>query len=605
MPLTNSPVREKIDQELNGILYSNAASSMIATLVNASLLVLIFWRVADHMMIATWYGVNLIFVLFRYFLLYQLRRFQYPKIWENSFVVATILAGLAFGSSAVLLYDHPSLVHQVLLGFVIGGMAAGSTSSYSASLRIFFGYSFFLLTPLTVLFFLQKGEIALSMGSMMILFTIMLCITAYRMHNTLSQSIALRFENKELMDYLESAKIEVDTINKGLQQEITDRKSIENALRESEEKYRILIENIQDGVFIIQNFQIVFANEAFAAIVGYEVDEVINSNFISFIDPEDLEMVASRYSKRIAGEDVPDDYEFRVLKKDNAGKVDVRMHVGLITYKDEVASVGTIKDITMQKQTEEVLRVAKEAAENANRAKTEFLANMSHEIRTPLNGILGMAQLTLSLVSDPTQQEYIGIIKDSGDSLLTIVDDILDFSELETGKLDLEQIDFNLEEEINNTIHLLQIQAENKGLLFHRKIDLKKPLILKGDPGRLKQIIVNLLGNAIKYTNHGEIWFRLELTYVNSCPDNLQIHIEDTGIGIDSSQIDRIFESFTQADGSSTRNYGGTGLGLSITKKLVTMMGGKIWCVSKQGVGSHFYCSIPVEAGNPENLQPH
>jgi len=307
------------------------------------------------------------------------------------------------------------------------------------------------------------------------------------------------------------------------------------------------------------------------------------------VHPEDLPAVESSLQRAI-DEKGQGSAEYRIILPDGSVRnVSWIERVVLDEHANVSRLIGVSMDTTDRKRADAELRTAKDAAEAANRAKSEFLANMSHEIRTPMNGVIGMTDLLLETKLTSKQREYLGMVKSSADALLTVINDILDFSRIAAGKLELEPIDFNARDAIGDTANTVALRAYQKGLELIVDIDAAVPHTLRGDPGRLCQILVNLLGNAIKFTHHGEVILRV--TTEAATMQDLVLHFSttDTGIGIPLDRQKSVFEAFAQADASMARTYGGTGLGLTISSQLVELMGGRIWVDSEVGRGSTFH----------------
>ena len=325
-------------------------------------------------------------------------------------------------------------------------------------------------------------------------------------------------------------------------------------------------------------------NPAFSKILGHSQAELLSRPIQSFLHPDDVEATNRVLSTLTRGSDALT-FEDRWRCADGSYRW---LEWRAIPYRTEGLIYAVARDVTAERGREAQLRRAKRAADDANRAKSEFLANMSHEIRTPLNGVIGMTELTLDTTLSGQQREYLQIVHNSARALLETINGVLDFSKIEAGKLELEAIDFTLWESVTGALKPLSLAAHEKGVALLYDEDADVPERLHGDPGRLRQAIINLVGNAVKFTAEGSV--RLSVSVAGSDGDEIMLRfaVHDTGIGIPADKLDNIFESFAQVDGSMTRRFGGTGLGLPITAGLVELMGGKLTVDSEPGRGSVF-----------------
>jgi two-component system sensor histidine kinase/response regulator len=379
-------------------------------------------------------------------------------------------------------------------------------------------------------------------------------------------------------------------------------------LAASEQRFRAVFEGADIGIAIIElgGSKIVAVNPAYRKMLGCTVEEMQTVGIF-----DELTFPADRQSdKKIflgilaAGKDIA--YMDKHYVRRDGREVLVRLSLTVLrdAFGRTQYILGMATDVTERTSTEAELRHAKQRAEAASDAKSTFLATMSHEIRTPMNGILGMTELVLDTGLTAEQREHLGLVRQSAESLLSIINDILDFSKIEAGKLELETIPFDLHEILSETMKPLSLRAHQKGLALNYEIGPGVPKNCLGDPGRIRQVLINLVGNSIKFTETGEILVTVENQSNDGRTKRLQFAVKDTGVGIPEDTQTRIFEAFSQADGSMARKYGGTGLGLTICVRLVELMGGRVWLDSEVGHGSTFHFTIQLQIPDQITARP-
>ena len=378
--------------------------------------------------------------------------------------------------------------------------------------------------------------------------------------------------------------------------DITARKQTERDLRTSEGRYRHLFENNLAGVVRTRlDGRVLEWNPALAHMLGYTLDDIPNAAEVYYFEND-----RARIIERLKTEKSVTNEELKFRRKDGSA---LWVLANLAMTEDENGSVleAILIDITDRKRSEQEREKAMAAADAANRAKSEFLANMSHEIRTPMNGVIAMTELVLETELTAEQREYLDIVKSSADSLLTLINDILDFSKIEARKLELARVAFDLPEVVESAAKSLSLAAHEKGLDLRWRVAPEVPASLAGDPNRVRQILVNVMNNAIKFTEHGSVAVDVSPEQETASSVLLHFTVSDTGIGIPREKQRAVFEAFVQGDSSATRKFGGTGLGLAISSTLVQMMDGDIWVDSEQGKGSDFHFRIRL--GRVEGCQ--
>ena len=399
----------------------------------------------------------------------------------------------------------------------------------------------------------------------------------------------------------------------GVTADVTEQKLAEDALRESEERYRTILQTAMNGFWLVDpEGRLLEVNETYSSMSGYSREELLGLRVSDLIANGNVEDTAGRIKRVISiGQDR---FELMLHRKDGS-VFDAEVS---IQYQSTGGGrlVAFLQDITERKRAEErsrhylaelesarqrqekdnaelermveQLAMEKNRAEAATRSKSEFLSSMSHEIRTPMCGILGMAGLLLDTPLTPEQRSYAEIVQSSGQGLLDILNDILDFSKVEAGRLDLEMVSFDLHSVLSKVVNLLGARAQEKGLELLLRYDPEAPREFLGDPGRIRQVALNLVGNAIKFTERGHVHVNVDRSALSGSVASMRIAVSDTGIGIPTASQGRLFQKFQQVDASTTRKYGGTGLGLAISKRLVELMSGTLSLTSRVGEGSPF-----------------
>jgi PAS domain S-box-containing protein len=376
-----------------------------------------------------------------------------------------------------------------------------------------------------------------------------------------------------------------------------DRARVTEELQQTQQRFRTIFEEAPLGIAMVDSFsgQLLMANRKFAEIIGRTIEETASINWMSITHPDDVQPDLDNMKRMNAGEVDGFHMEKRYFHKDGA-TIWISMTIARLSASDSGPRrhLCMIEDITARKQRETDLRVAKEAAEAASVAKSNFLSTMSHEIRTPLNGVIGMTELLLESQLDDEQCELATMLKVSGEHLLLVFEDILDISKIEAGLVTVSSAPFALHKLVAGVVDLFSFSARQKGIEIRWLVDPEIPPVVSGDGNKIRQILMNLVGNAEKFTASGEVDIRVSIAGSTPSGTTLRFEIRDTGIGIKPAQMKFLFEPFTQADNSSTREYGGTGLGLAIAAKLARLLGGETGVESTQGRGSTFWFTAVV-----------
>jgi len=404
-------------------------------------------------------------------------------------------------------------------------------------------------------------------------------------------------------DFLIKGEFNLQTLTKAITYSIERKKNLE-LIRQNNERYDLISKATNDIIWdwnLTEN-KVSWMGQGLQNYIA-DTSNIPDNFWARSLHPDEKAEVISSVKGAIATNQNTWQKDHRFLKTDGTyAYMNARGYIAKDAAGVPIRMIGSMQDITERKLAEIEMQMAKREAEDARKIQEQFLANMSHEIRTPMNGILGMVQLIKGTLLDSEQTECINTVNECASNLLVIINDILDFTKISSGKIVFEQVDYVLKDIVNNCFRITHLKAKEKALLLREELDPAIYPVLLGDPVRLNQILINLVSNAIKFTHTGEILLKTKLVEETEDAVMLEFSITDTGIGIAKDKLAIIFESFSQASTSTTRKYGGTGLGLAITKQLIEMQGGKIWVNSEPGVGSTFAFLLTIKKGNPQSL---
>ncbi|MCP4693141.1 MAG: response regulator [Desulfobacterales bacterium] len=580
-------------------LHRQAPVAILSTPVVSLIIVMILWGVVPRWILIAWFLAIALTAIPRYYLIakFQGASHTYAQIVRGGawFHFGVVISGVLWGSASFLL-PAASMEHQFFLCLVMLGMVAGAAGAYSVFIKTFVYFVLPVIVPFVIRFFLLADGIHVGMGGLTLFYGLMMFASARRVNAAMTSSLKLQLENSDLIAHLAAEKDRMERLNEGYLYEIKERERAEEALHESEVRHRSLMENIPIGVYRTTpgpDGKFLVVNPALLRLAGYKSEKEIKKIRVAdiYANPEERK----KFSDMLLNRGSVTGAEILFKRKDGKriwGAITARLaydNQGSIAYFD-----GTVENIDKRKMVEQNLIRAKEAAEVANHAKSEFLANMSHEIRTPLNAILGFAEILDDKIHDARHRHYLSLIRASGRSLLTLINDILDLSKIEAGKMELEYHAVNPVFVFREIAGVFAQKISEKGLKFSMDADMNRSEHLLLDEIRLRQILLNLVGNAVKFTETGSIKISVQTLAREDAPDRVDFifSVADTGIGIEEEQKNSIFNAFEQQNGQEHATYGGTGLGLAITRRLVEMMGGVISVSGEKGRGAVFTVTL-------------
>lgn len=567
------------------LLYQHAPSAIISAICIAAVYDVIMWGHVSNTLLVFWSGLLLAVSAGRYILLIKYKRaapvtsYEENKRWSNRFALGAAFAGGTWGITGIAMMPHDAL-YQTFTIIVLTGISGGAAATYSGVLSAYRLFAFPMLVPLIVNLVYMDDRVHIALAVSIGLYLLMMTQRAGKLvEDTIVSSLSNSIKNTILLAEMQVA---VENAAKA-QAEVAEMSQLnETIIRHTDSG---IVAYTLDGECILMN-------DAAAKIMGVTIENGMKRNFRNNTLWKRYGLLEALEAVMTTG--VPQLFE-APMRTIYGKEMWLVAHLWRVTKGNEPVLLMVFSDIGVYKSAENALRIAKETAEETARIKSEFLANMSHEIRTPMNAIIGLSHLGMEESSARTVKDYLGKINTAANNLLGIINNVLDFSKAEAGRLETERTPFQLSQVLEDVWIPASIYARDKSLELVRKITPDVPDNLLGDDMRLRQVLTNLLGNAIKFTEKGSVTLELSRRSRRDGQDLVECRISDTGVGLTPEQQKKLFQPFTQADSSITRKYGGTGLGLSICKSLVERMGGEISVQSEVGRGSVFTFTFALE----------
>jgi PAS domain S-box-containing protein len=611
------PIAKRVFAEQVAVVYRLTPFSLAISLFTTTMLWWVFLEGASKSLAHIWFVAITAVTVARLLLVWAWRRYGETGgdtlAWARRYLAGASIAGLLWTLPGTVLFPAGDPQAQLVVVGIIIAVAAGALIAQAPLLAVLYVFVVPSLAPFAVYLLWLGGRELSFIGVAALVYMAWIMVSGARMRRTFHDSHRLRFELERSVEETTRAKEHSDRALQELREETVLRSEAEARVHAREQWLDLLIQNTPVAcVAWTPDYRITAWNPAAERIFGFSREQVIGKNaFDVFVPPGVRAQVDAFWRRQMQEPNATYVAPLKSVTPDGRTIVCEWYNTPLLGDHGEIRQIVSLAiDITERTRAENALKAARDAAAAANRAKSQFLANMSHEIRTPLNGILGMTQLLADSRLDAEQQFRLDVVRRSGDHLLGLINDILDFSKIEAGRLAIECAPFDLRRAISDVADLLAAVAHDKRVAFEVSVDAGVPRWVEGDSSRVKQVLNNLLGNAIKFTDRGYV--RLSVRRSDEAGKALlRFEVEDTGIGIPAENVERIFDAFRQADSSSVRRHGGTGLGLTISRELARAMGGDIGHSSEPGRGSTFWftadlpeTAIPDVSGERVGAQP-